>query len=104
MNSKSESEIQKECVAWLKLHPKIVFVKESDTKIKLQQRYSRGSGYPDIHGMFKGGQYFCIEFKTTKGIVTPKQSLFLSAVFMHGGAALLARDLKEVKDWIKQYE
>lgn len=100
----SEAEIQKECVAWLKLHPKVVFVKESDTNMKRHQRFAKESGYPDLHGMFKGGQYFCIEFKTTKGVVTPKQSLFISAVFMHGGAALLARDLKEVKDWIKPYD
>ena len=44
-------------------------------------------GYPDVHGMLTGGQYFALEVKQPGEKATEEQALFLAVIAAAGGIA-----------------
>lgn len=55
-------------------------------------------GTADILGILPNGRFLAIEVKSKRGIVRPEQRKFLESIANHGGLALIARSLQEVKD------
>ena len=54
-------------------------------------------GCPDILGQMQTGQVLAVECKRPSGKTTPEQELFLGLVKRHGGVAVLARSVDDVR-------
>jgi len=98
-----EKEILKACLQALRLHPSVAFVGRFNRGV-MQSEYNgvRGwtqfntvPGFPDIHGMLRGGAAFYIECKRPGGVTSEKQSNFLATIKACGGIAGVATSVDE---------
>ena len=99
-----EKDIQKAILQYLKLRSDVVFVSRFNSGVAANTdghgdtRYTRFNtmpGFPDIHGMLKGGHAFYIEVKRQGGKATPDQQSFIDMVRAGGGKAGVARSIEE---------
>lgn len=99
-----EKEILKACLAALKLHPRVAFAGRFNRGVMQSSYGGRDSytsfnsvpGFPDIHGMLKGGAAFYIEVKRPiTGRLDDKQSNFLASIKACGGIAGVATSVAE---------
>lgn len=99
-----EKDILKACLQALRLHPRVAFVGRFNRGVMQSSYNGRDSytqfntvpGFPDIHGMLRGGAAFYIECKRPKvGRIDDKQSNFLAIIRANGGIAGVATSVDE---------
>ena len=98
-----EKDIQRAILAALRLHPCIAFVGRFNRGVMQSTYHGRDSytqfntvpGFPDIHGMLKGGAAFYIEVKRPGKKPDDTQANFLASVTRHGGIAGVATSVEE---------
>lgn len=92
-----EGKLKREICDYLKSRGLVFFV-SSPLMVRGRKNTSPYSsvGVPDIVGILPNSRFFCIEVKSEKGILSSKQSEFISRVVRNGGLALVARSLDEV--------
>ena len=98
-----EKDIQRAILAALRLHPCIAFVGRFNRGVMQSTYQGRDSytqfntvpGFPDIHGMLKGGAAFYIEVKRPGKKPDDTQANFLASVTRHGGIAGVATSVEE---------
>ena len=105
-----EKDTQKAIIAFLSAHPKICIYGRFNRGTAItgdalgNTRYTRFNsikGFPDIHGMFKGGRALYIEVKRVGGKVSEDQQDFIDKVSAHGAVAFVAYSVDDV---IHQFE
>lgn len=64
-------------------------------------KFNTVRGFPDIHGMLRGGAAFYIEVKRAGGKLSDDQRDFIDAVSSHGGIAFVAESVDDVRERIK---
>ncbi len=99
-----EIDIQRAIMDALKRHPKVSFVGRFNrgsairTDAKGRGYYTRFNsvpGFPDLHGMLKGGAAWYIEVKRPGGVTTDEQADFLAGIQRDGGLAGIATNVDE---------
>lgn len=107
-----EKEIQRAIMDYLKAHPKVAFVGRFNSGVAANQgndgktRYTRFStvrGFPDIHGMLKGGAAFYFEVKRPSGRATPEQELFIEMVKAFGGIAAVVYSVTDAHNVLEAH-
>lgn len=105
MNDKTESQIQKEILDYLKLRRVLCF-KHRNVGIKKPN----GSyiplafgekGISDIIGCLPNGKFLAIEVKQPKGRASPEQLDFLARLNAQGGVGFIAHSLDEAMEWME---
>ena len=105
-----EKDIQKAIMDFLSAHPKVSFRGRFNRGTAItgdalgNTRYTKFNsvkGFPDIHGMLKGGRAFYIEVKRKGGVVSEDQQDFIDKVSAHGAVAFVAYSVDDV---IHQFE
>lgn len=100
-----EKDIQKAIIAFLSAHPKISIYGRFNSGTAItgdaqgNTRYTRFNsikGFPDIHGMLKGGRAVYIEVKRPGGRVSEEQQEFIDKVAAHGAVAFIAYSVDDV--------
>ena len=105
-----EKDIQAAILQYLRLHPKIAFVGRFNSgaiqgEHNGQTRFIQFNsirGFPDIHGMLRGGKALYIEVKRPGGKPTTDQEQFMNHATKHGAAGLIAYSLEDVIEFIKR--
>lgn len=99
-----EIDIQRAIVDALKRHPKVSFVGRFNrgsairTDAKGRGYYTKFNsvpGFPDLHGMLKGGASWYIEVKRPGGVTTEEQADFLAGIKRDGGLAGIAMSVED---------
>ncbi len=105
-----EIDIQREIIAALKRHPKVSFVGRFNrgSAIRTDARgrgyytkFNSVPGFPDLHGMLKGGASWYIEVKRPGGVTTDEQADFLAGIRRDGGLAGIAKSVAEAMAILK---
>ena len=101
-----ESDIQKGILALLATHPKVVFAgrfnRGSVMDDKRYVRFNTVPGFPDIHGLLKGGKALYIEVKRSRtSPVTLEQSSFNIMASNAGAIAIVAWSIEQVTEALK---
>lgn len=100
-----EKDIQKAIIHFLSAHPKISIYGRFNSGTAItgdaqgNTRYTRFNsikGFPDIHGMLKGGRAVYIEVKRPGGRVSEEQQEFIDKVSAHGAVAFVAYSVDDV--------
>jgi hypothetical protein len=100
-----EKDIQKAIIQFLSAHPKISIYGRFNSGTAItgdaqgNTRYTRFNsikGFPDIHGMLKGGRAVYIEVKRPGGRVSEEQQEFIDKVSAHGAVAFVAYSVDDV--------
>jgi len=106
-----EKDIQKAIIAFLSAHPKISIYGRFNSGTAItgdaqgNTRYTRFNsikGFPDIHGMLKGGRAVYIEVKRPGGRVSDEQQEFIDKVSAHGAVAFVAYSVDDVIENFKR--
>lgn len=99
-----EKDILKACLEALRRHPRVAFVGRFNRGVMQSEYRGRESwvnfntvpGFPDIHGMLRGGRAFYIEIKRPlTGKLDATQSNFLAIIRACGGIAGVATSVEE---------
>ena len=99
-----EKEIQRAILQALRLHPRVAFVGRFNRGVMQSSYQGRDSytqfntvpGFPDIHGMLKGGAAFYIEVKRPSwGKLDDKQRNFLGIIASNQGRCGVATSVDE---------
>jgi hypothetical protein len=102
-----EKDIQKAILAALSARTDIVFfgrfnrgaaISQSSTGQNRYTMFNTVPGFPDIHGMLKGGRAFYIEVKRPGGKVSDDQRQFIEKVKRGGGIAGLAYSVDQAQN------
>jgi len=106
-----EKDIQKAIIQFLSAHPKICIYGRFNSGTAItgdglgNTRYTRFNsikGFPDIHGMLKGGRAVYIEVKRPGGRVSEDQQDFIDKVSAHGAVAFIAYSVDDVIENFKR--
>lgn len=106
-----EKDIQKAIIQFLSVHPKISIYGRFNSGTAItgdaqgNTRYTRFNsikGFPDIHGMLKGGRAVYIEVKRPGGRVSDEQQEFIDKVSAHGAVAFIAYSVDDVIENFKR--
>ena len=98
-----EKDILRAILAALRIHPRVAFVGRFN-RGAIQSSYNGNTsytqfntvpGFPDIHGMLRGGAAFYIECKRLGGKTSDKQSNFLGIIAANGGICGVATSVEE---------
>lgn len=95
---KSESQIKKEIIAYLKERGIWHYVQHQSSPYQNVIK----KGISDIIGIFQG-RYLAIEIKDAKGLVRKEQKVFIEEVLEQGGVAFVARSVSEVKNKLHKF-
>lgn len=105
-----ESYIEAQIFAYLKGNGIFVWKVDSvgiyDPKRKIFRTNSnpnRIKGVSDIIGVLPGGRILAIEVKNKRGVVSPEQKSFVANVVAHGGLAMIARSVEDVREQIVKF-
>lgn len=111
MGDKSESQIQKEIIAWLKEDGYLfsrLYLGPVINHIGGKKVYSKNpnSGWPDIIGLSKSFPrfFFGIEIKSANGKLSEKQKIKISEIENAGGFCIAARSLEDAKCLLTEEE
>jgi len=92
--SRTEHKLLREIMAYLISVPELWFYHVMD---------SVTSGLPDILGVYHG-RIFVVEVKDEEGKLSLMQKLTLGYIREAGGKILIAKELKQVKKFIKEFD
>ena len=107
-----EKDIQKAIIQFLSAHPKVSIYGRFNSGTAItgdaqgNTRYTRFNsikGFPDIHGMLKGGRAVYIEVKRPGGRVSDEQQEFIDKVAAHGAVAFIAYSVDDVISAFKRF-
>ena len=98
-----EKDILRACIRALRAHPRVAFVGRFNRGVMQSTYQGRDSytqfntvpGFPDIHGMLKGGAAFYIEVKRPGRKPDDRQAHFLTGIIEYGGTAGVATSVEE---------
>ena len=105
----SEGSVQAAVLRYLRLDCRVAWVQRFNTGAhvtaetppsgKPKRRFIRYAfpGCADLLGQLRDGRFLAVEVKTRTGRVSPAQQAFLATVARHGGVALLARSIEDVR-------
>lgn len=99
-----EKEIQRTILDYLRKHPKVAFVGRFNSGAAQSSyngqasfvRFHTVRGFPDIHGMLKGGAAFYFEVKRPGAKLTDDQARFLMGVREYGGIGAMVTSVEDV--------
>ena len=107
-----EKDIQKTIMDFLSAHPKVAFRGRFNRGTAItgdalgNTRYTKFNsvkGFPDIHGMLKGGRALYVEVKRPGGRVSEDQQEFIDKVSAHGAVAFIAYSVDDVIENFKRF-
>ena len=105
----SEGSVQAAVLGYLRLDRRVAWVQRFNTGAhvtaetgangKPKRRFIRYAfpGCADLLGQLRDGRFLAVEVKTRTGRVSPAQEAFLATVARHGGVAVLARSIEDVR-------
>lgn len=103
-----ESEVQRDVLAVLRVHPKVAWAKRMNSGAFLvgepgAQRFVRAAfkGCADILGQMRDGRFLAVECKRAGEKPTPEQAAFLEHVRAHRGVAFVARSIDDVMQGLR---
>lgn len=92
-----EKEIKRDIVHWIILNGGLInVIDQIGIRGRRKLGMGRGKGVADLIGIWRGWP-LAIEVKTPTGVVTPEQTLWLSAWERHGGKAFIFRSLADAQ-------
>lgn len=100
-----ERDVQRAIIEYLSAHRSVAFYGRFNSGTAItgdaqgNTRYTRFNtikGFPDIHGMMKGGRALYIEVKRPGGKLTDEQAEFLKKVRDSGGIGFMAESVEDV--------
>jgi hypothetical protein len=94
---KSEKEIQRDIVQYLKTLDLAYTVTDASVNFRLHRRKMRKS-WPDITAILPGGRTWAIEVRTEKGLYKPGQKEMLAGLAGFGALVTVARCLQDAVD------
>lgn len=65
-------------------------------------RKSPIAGFPDLAGILPTGQFWALELKTKKGVISAEQRAWIASIRRSNGVAEVARSPEEVTDFIEK--
>ncbi len=104
-NSRPEAAALVEVLKALRTHPAVAWAERMNTgAAKVGNRFIRFGwpGCPDVLGQLKDGRFLGVEVKAQAGRLRPEQALFLARIRAAGGMAFVARDLRDVREQLKE--
>lgn len=104
-NSRPEAAALVEVLKALRTHPAVAWAERMNTgAAKVGNRFIRFGwpGCPDVLGQLKDGRFLAVEVKAQAGRLRPEQALFLARIRAAGGMAFVARDLRDVREQLKE--
>ena len=104
-NSRPEAAALVEVLKALRTHPAVAWAERMNTgAAKIGNRFIRFGwpGCPDVLGQLKDGRLLGVEVKAQAGRLRPEQALFLERIRCAGGVAFVARDLRDVREQLKE--
>lgn len=104
-NSRPEAAALVEVLKALRTHPAVAWAERMNTgAAKVGNRFIRFGwpGCPDVLGQLKDGRFLAVEVKAQAGRLRPEQALFLARIRCAGGVAFVARDLRDVREQLKE--
>jgi hypothetical protein len=99
-----EQNIQKAILDLLRHHPKIAFIGRFNRGRFSMERNGKKAfyafntvpGFPDLHGMLRGGRAFYCEIKRPGEKLSPDQERFINHVAANGALAFMANCVEDV--------
>ena len=104
-NSRPEAAALLEVLKALRTHPAVAWAERMNTgAARVGNRFIRFGwpGCPDVLGQMKDGRLLGVEVKAQAGRLRPEQALFLERIRCAGGVAFVARDLRDVREQLKE--
>ena len=98
-NDRPEAAALVEVLKALRAHPAVVWCERMNSgAARVGNRFIRFGwpGCPDVLGQLRDGRLLGVEVKSPTGKLRPEQAVFLERVRGAGGAAFMARDLRDV--------
>lgn len=103
----SETNIQSNCLGYLKAHPKVVWAERMNSgrfAVKGARWVVFGfKGLSDIIGQLKNGAFLAVEVKQPGKKPTEDQQVFLDMVAKNGGCSVVAYSPDDVRDALAEH-
>ena len=99
-NAKPEAGALVEVLKALRTHPGVAWVERMNSgAAKIGSRFVKFGfpGCPDVLGQLRDGRLLAVEVKAPAGRLSPDQEIVLDRIRSAGGAAFVARDLRDVR-------
>jgi hypothetical protein len=103
-NDRPESAALIEVLKALRAHPTVAWCERMNSGMaRVGNRYIRfgWAGCSDLLGMLRDGRILAVEVKSSSGKLRPAQAVFLDRVNAAGGVGFMARDLRDVHQFLQ---